>query len=140
MLVLAAAAGPAAQGTASAVERYGAWTARTAAGLTLAGTWTAKVDAAAGTAIGTWTLGEAKGKPTARGAWSAAKVEKTWTGSWRAIVEGRKAEYSGTWTAKVNLEPGDPFVDLFERAMQQAVSGTFATGSQSGSWSIRASN
>ena len=135
-LALGAIAELVAQGTASTVERSGAWTARSTSGLTLARTWTAKVDAA--TAIGTWTLGDAKGKPTARGAWSAAKAEKTWTGSWRAVVEGRKVEYSGTWTAKVDLKAGDPFVDLFEHAVQQAVSGTFAAGLQSGAWSIRA--
>ena len=140
MLALGGTAEPAAQGTESVVERSGAWTARSTTGLTLAGTWTAKADAATGTVIGTWTLDDAKGKPTARGGWSAAKAEKTWTGSWRAVVDGRKVEYSGTWTAKVDLKPGDPFVDLLEMAVRQVVSGTFAaTAGQSGAWSIRAS-
>ena len=120
-------------------DRSGAWTARATTGLTLMGTWTAVPDSTGGTVTGTWTLTDAKGRPVASGAWSAAKSPARWTGAWRAIVAGREGEYSGTWTASVDLTADGTFVDLFEKAVQTVVSGSWRAGSQSGAWSIRAS-
>ena len=123
----------------AAPERSGAWTARSSTGLTLAGTWTAKADPRTGAVTGMWTLDDANGKPRARGAWSAAKAEKGWTGAWRAIPTGSSREYSGTWTATVDLKADAPFADLFTHAVQTVVSGTWRAAGQSGAWSIRAS-
>ena len=115
------------------------WAARSSTGLTVGGTWTATEDAKTGAVTGTWTLVDAQGRIAMRGAWSAAKAASGWTGSWRAIVEGKRGEYSGTWTASVDLKPGARFADMFAKAVEAAVSGTFRAGRVSGSWTIRAS-
>ena len=115
----------------------GSWSARTSRGLTLMGTWTAVPDSTSGTVTGTWTLVDAQGTPVANGSWSAAKSPARWTGAWRAVVAGRDGEYSGTWSADVDLKVDAPFVDLFAVAVQTVVSGNWRAGSQSGAWSIR---
>lgn len=113
------------------------WGARSSSGLTLGGTWTATEDQKAGTVTGTWTLLNAQGRTTASGAWSAAKSPSGWTGNWRAAAAGRPGEYSGTWTAGVDLKGAAGFAELFARAAQSAVSGTWKAGGQSGAWTIQ---
>ena len=113
------------------------WAARTTSGLTFGGTWTAVEDQKAGTVTGTWILIGPQGRISARGAWSAAKSPSGWTGNWRAATEGRQGEYSGTWSAGVDLKATAGFTDLFARAAQSAVSGTWKTGRQSGAWTIQ---
>src|SRR5688572_18133639 len=142
LLLLASVDGFRAQGgqrDGATVTRPNTWSARSTAGLTLGGTWTATPDAATGTVRGTWTLIDAKGLTVARGNWSAAKSAAGWTGSWRAVAAGRRGEYSGTWSAPVTLKADAGFVELFEQAAQAAVSGSWRAGGRSGSWSIRAS-
>ena len=124
-------------GTAQS-KQSGAWSARASTGLTLMGTWTAVLDTTKGTVTGMWTLGDGQGRTVANGGWSAAKSPTQWTGAWRAIVAGRDGEYSGTWTAGVGLKGDARFVDLFEKAVEAVVSGTWKTGGHSGAWSIRA--
>jgi hypothetical protein len=81
---------------------------------------------------------DASGTPVTSGGWSAAKSPTGWTGAWRAAVSGSKAEYSGTWSADVDLKADAGFADLFKMAVQTVVSGTWRAGGQSGAWSIRA--
>ena len=81
---------------------------------------------------------DANGRPVTNGGWSAAKSRTGWTGAWRAAVSGSKAEYSGTWSANVNLKADASFAELFKMAVQTVVSGKWRTGGQSGAWSIRA--
>ena len=119
-------------------NQSGTWSARNSRGATFLGTWTAAPGPTSGTVTGTWTLVDAQGRAVANGAWSAAKAPAGWTGAWRAIVAGREGEYSGTWTAGVDLKGDASFVDLFEKAVQTVVSGTWSAGTQSGAWSIRA--
>ena len=140
LLLLAGVADSLAQTAAPPAARAGAWTARSSTGLTLAGTWTAKVDPTTGAVSGTWTLGDPKAPPRAQGFWSAAKSPAGWSGGWRAVVTGRKGEYSGTWAARLDLKPDARFAEMLEKAVQAAVAGTWKAASQSGSWSIRASN
>ena len=138
-LLLAAtifAAQPAAQTTLG--RRSNTWAARSSTGLTLAGTWTAKADPKTGAVTGTWTLNDAQGRVTASGGWSAAKSPSGWSGSWRAAAAGRAGEYAGTWTARVTLAPDARFAELFAKAAEAAVSGTWQAGSQSGAWTIQA--
>ena len=127
------------QDTASGTKstRSGNWSARTSAGRTLMGTWTAVPDSANGTVTGTWALVDARGRPVASGAWSASKAPARWTGNWRGVATGRAGEYSGTWTSSVDLEADASFGDLFETAAQTVVGGNWRVGSRSGSWSIR---
>lgn len=117
--------------------RRGTWSAN-GGNLTLMGTWTAVPDTAHNTVTGTWTLMDAQGKTAAFGGWSAIKANDQWTGAWRANVTGRTDEHSGTWTSSTDLKPTAKLVDLFEKAAQTIVSGTWSSGAQSGAWSIRA--
>jgi hypothetical protein len=119
-------------------NQSGTWSAASSNGLTLMGTWTAVMDTTSGAVTGTWTLSDAQGSRLAYGGWSAAKSPTQWTGAWRAIVAGRNGEYSGTFTASADLKGDTRFVDLFEKAAQMVVSGTWQSGKQSGGWSIRA--
>jgi hypothetical protein len=128
-----------ANGGNSQTDRKGTWAARSSSGLVVKGTWTAVPDAKTGTVIGTWTLDDQNGRTVSRGGWSAAKSAKGWNGSWRGIVSGSKTEYSGTWAAEVQLEPGAQFADMFELAVKNVVSGSWRAGGRSGAWSIRAS-
>jgi hypothetical protein len=118
--------------------RPNTWSARSSTGRTLGGTWTATADPTTGTVTGTWTLVDARGRPVTRGGWSAAKSPRGWTGAWRAAISGSKEEYSGTWSAGVDLKPDAGFADLFKKAVQTVVSGNWRAGTQSGAWSIRA--
>jgi len=118
-------------------KRWGTWSAKNANGRTFMGTWTAVPDSASGAVTGTWTLADAQGKTVINGGWSAAKSPTQWTGAWRAIVAGQSGEYSGTWTTSVDLKPDARIADLFEKAVQAAVSGGWRTGTESGAWSIR---
>jgi len=117
--------------------RSGTWSAANGS-LTLMGTWTAVADTTHGTVTGTWTLADAQAKTVAFGGWSAVKSTDRWTGAWRANVTGRAGEYSGTWTSSVDLKANARFADMFEKAAQAVVSGSWTTGGQSGGWSIRA--
>jgi hypothetical protein len=116
--------------------REGSWSAATGSGLTLLGTWTAILDPT-GTVTGMWTLVDAQGNARADGAWSAAKSPQGWTGAWRSVMSGREGEYSGTWTAAVEGKPDARLADLFEKAMQNVISGTWGVNGRSGGWSIR---
>jgi hypothetical protein len=124
--------------TSVAQNWFGTWSARASSGLTLVGTWTAIPDATNGTVTGTWTLANAQGNEVASGAWSAAKSPERWTGGWRAVIAGRAGEFAGTWTAAGDVAVKGSFVDLFEKAVENIVSGTWQGVGRSGAWSIRA--
>jgi len=113
------------------------WSARSASGLTFQGTWTAVIDASTGAVTGTWTLTDASRRTAARGTWSAAKSSAGWTGAWRAR-SGSTAEYSGSWSASVDLPSDAPLGRLFEMATHSVVKGQWRAGGQSGGWAIRA--
>ena len=141
LLSLAAIDVSAAQAVASqdtSRSRSGTWSATTANGSPLQGTWTASADSTGRSVTGTWTMFDAQGRTVANGGWSAAKASSQWTGAWRALVAGRDAEYSGTWTANVADLKGDAsFVNLFDKALQSVVGGMWRMGSYSGPWAIR---
>ena len=137
LFVLLLAAADVAGAQAGARQPSGTWSARSTAGLTLMGAWTAVPDTTTGAVTGTWTLVDAQGATVASGAWSASKSPTRWNGAWRAVVAGRSGEYAGTWTADVALRRDAAFVDLLERAVQAVVSGDWRAGGRSGAWSIR---
>ena len=141
LMVLGAAPGAlvAAQDAAGGARRAvpNTWAAASSAGLKLAGTWTATEDQKTGTVTGTWTVFDGQGRTAASGAWSAAKAASGWTGSWRAVAAGRTGEYSGTWSARVDLKGTARFSDLFAKAIETAVSGTWRASGQSGAWTIQ---
>ena len=100
------------------------------------GTWTAVVDTN-GTVTGTWELTDAQNRTLAQGGWSAAKAPDTWIGGWRAVVTGKDGEFSGTWTADAGDSTSTQLSDLFTKALQAVVSGTWRMNQVAGAWSIR---
>lgn len=121
-------------------RRVNTWAARSSTGVTLGGTWTVIEHQKNGAVTGAWTLLDAQGRAVASGGWSAAKSTTGWTGSWRAAATGQRGEYTGTWTAKVDLKPAGGFADLFAKAVEAAVSGTWRAGPRSGAWTIQVFN
>jgi hypothetical protein len=127
--------------TAETAIRFGprsAWSASTRSGRSLAGTWTGAIDLSTGTASGTWTVRDSAGRIAMGGTWSAAKEGREWRGTWRALIAGQTKEQSGSWTAALDLPPDSQLGSMFSQAVQQAVSGAWQSGGQSGGWSIRA--
>jgi hypothetical protein len=118
--------------------RSNTWSARTSTGREFSGTWSGEADPSTGAVSGTWTLSDGKGATIMGGTWSGNKSLKGWSGAWRAVVGGRRDEYSGTWTADTRLAPEARLADLFEAAVQDVVGGSYRAGAQSGSWFIRA--
>jgi len=124
---------------AQTIVPQGTWSARASTGLTLVGTWTAVPGPTSETVTGTWTLVNAQGTTVAGGGWSASKSPDGWVGNWRAAnFGGTEPEFSGSWRSGVDLKPNARFADLFEKAAQNIVSGSWRFGSYSGGWSIRA--
>jgi hypothetical protein len=122
---------------ASGADLKGTWSATTQTG-NLAGSWTAQPDQSGGVA-GAWMLQDATGNILMQGGWSASKSAQSWNGAWRATVSGRAGEYTGTWTSTTSLSPQAHLAEMLESALRAVVSGTWKSGSWSGSWSIRAS-
>jgi hypothetical protein len=118
-------------------KRWGTWSAATSTGRTAMGTWTGTPDSTGRAVTGTWTLNDTQGRVVMSGGWSAAKAATQWNGAWRAKAVDRAEEYSGTWTSTVELKGDATFADLFEKAVQSVVSGSWRAGTQSGAWSIR---
>jgi hypothetical protein len=114
------------------------WSARTADGRTFNGTWSVASSSSSQNAGGAWTLSNASGTTVMRGTWSAEKHSTGWNGVWRAAVEGRQAEHSGSWSAELPHMSNARFAELFEAAAKEAIRGLWTGGSDSGSWSIRA--
>jgi hypothetical protein len=116
---------------------WGNWSANSTNGALLRGTWTAVPDPGGTTVRGTWTLSNADGSTAAEGGWSAAKAASAWNGAWRAKVAVSNTEYTGTWTSTADLKTAQ-FSELFEKAIEAAVSGTWRYAEKLGAWSIRA--
>lgn len=113
------------------------WAARTADGRTFRGTWSVAPNSTGRSASGAWTLSDASGATVMRGSWSADKHNTGWNGIWRAQVEGREGERSGSWSAELPHVRNAPFSELFAAAAREAIRGLWTGGNQSGSWSIR---
>ena len=121
---------------AGAQSSIGNWSAN-GSGLLLTGGFTVVPDTATGTVTGTWTLRNNDGSTIAQGGWSAARNEREWSGAWRAVVSGSNREYQGTFTAAVPLKSSAKLPEMFALAVKQIVSGTWASGGNTGAWSIR---
>ena len=114
----------------------GTWSA-TAGPNTFAGTWDATPGQARETVAGSWSLRDQNGTSLAAGTWAAGKEGRFWKGTWQARRSSGQV-YDGTWRAQVELPATGHFVDLFEAAIANAVSGSFRMGSYGGAWTIRA--
>jgi hypothetical protein len=118
---------------------HGGWAVSASPNRAFQGTWTARVASdRADAAQGTWKLLDRANRTTAEGTWSAIKTPRSWSGRWQARVTGRNQLLSGTWRTTDASPDVKTLGDLFERAVQVQVSGTFAIGRLTGSWSLRA--
>jgi hypothetical protein len=114
------------------------WSALTTTGRTLEGSWTVEPASSADKASGTWTLGEGLDKTVLRGTWSAQKFSTGWSGIWRAMVEGQKREFTGSWTADFPQARETTIGELFSTVARDAIRGIWSADNDSGSWAIRA--
>ena len=114
------------------------WTAQDDKGRTFRGSWTVEATRFADKATGTWTLDNGAGASALHGTWSAQKFGTGWSGTWRALVDGQKTDYGGSWTTDLPKSPEPRISDLFEAAARDFVRGIWTSGTVSGSWSIRA--
>jgi hypothetical protein len=114
------------------------WSARSADGRIFNGTWNVAPNSTQRSASGGWTLSDANGTTVMRGGWGADKHDTGWNGVWRAVVEGRQEEFTGSWSAELPHVRNAAFADLFAAAAKEAMRGLWTGGSASGSWSIRA--
>jgi hypothetical protein len=114
------------------------WSAQDDKGRTFRGTWTVEQSSFTDKAAGTWTLDTGKGTPAVHGLWSAQKFSTGWSGTWRALIDSQKTDYSGSWTADFPKSRETRFGELFEAAAREAIRGVWSAGVGSGSWSIRA--
>jgi hypothetical protein len=113
------------------------WAARNGDGKTFNGTWTVAPNSSHNAASGGWTLGDGSGKTIMRGSWSAEKHATGWNGVWRASVEGRQGDHTGSWSAEFSHVRNARFAELFEAAAKEAIRGLWTGGNDSGSWVIR---
>ena len=113
------------------------WAARTGDGRTLNGTWTVGANSSSSAAGGGWTLSDGSGTTMMRGSWSAEKHATGWNGVWRAAIDGRNGDYTGSWSAEFPHVSNARFAELFEAAAKEAIRGLWTGGSDSGAWSIR---
>jgi hypothetical protein len=116
------------------------WSARSASGRALQGTWTADRGSSAEKVSGSWTLRDGADKVVLSGTWLAQKFSTGWSGMWRAAVEGQRREYAGSWTADFSEAREASILDLFSAAARNAIRGVWSGGNDSGSWTIRAAN
>lgn len=112
------------------------WSARASDGRTFSGTWSVAPSSTPESAAGAWTLSGPTGLTVMRGIWSADKHPTGWNGVWRATVEGRETQYSGSWSADYPYVRNERFAELFAAAAKQAIAGLWTGPSESGSWSI----
>lgn len=138
LLMLCVAALLHAQAATDAQPTVNTWSARSAGGLTLMGTFTVVPDTIHGTVTGTWTLNRTDGSTMAQGGWSAVKSPSVWTGAWRSVVTGSNREFSGTWSASTSRKGRAGLPELFlKQTVEQIVGGGWRSGGDSGAWSIR---
>jgi hypothetical protein len=114
------------------------WSALTTTGRSFEGSWTVEPASSADKASGTWILGEGLDKTVLRGTWSAQKFSTGWSGIWRAMVEGQKREFTGSWTADFPQARETTIGELFSTVARDAIRGIWSADNDSGSWAIRA--
>lgn len=113
------------------------WAAITEDGKAFGGSYTVEPGSTAGAARGFWTLRDPNGSVGLRGSWSAQMHSTGWNGTWRAAVEGRGGDFTGSWSAEIATPRSARLTDLFEMAAKEAIKGLWTGANQSGSWSIK---
>ncbi|MGZ8435899.1 MAG: hypothetical protein ACXW6T_16530 [Candidatus Binatia bacterium] len=113
------------------------WGAVTEDGKAFGGSYTVDPSSTGGAARGFWTLRDASGATSLRGSWSAQMHRTGWNGTWRAALEGRGGDFTGSWSAELPASRALRFTDMFEMAAKEAIKGLWTGANQSGSWSVK---
>jgi hypothetical protein len=113
------------------------WGAVTEDGKAFGGSYTVDPSSTGSVARGFWTLRDANGSTVLRGSWSMQLHKTGWNGTWRAAVEGRGGDFTGSWSAELPTARTGRIADMFEMAAKEAVKGLWTGANQSGSWSIK---
>jgi hypothetical protein len=113
------------------------WGAVSEDGKAFGGSYTVDPSSTGKTARGFWTLRDANGSIVLRGSWSAQMHNTGWNGTWRAAVEGRGGDFTGSWSAELPAARTVRIADMFELAAKEVVKGLWTGANQSGSWSIK---
>jgi len=121
----------------------GTWAATSSPNQVLQGTWTADLTPAdPNSAQGSWTLLQSN-RVAAQGTWAAVKTARVWSGTWSARVVtpdgGSGRVLSGSWRATAAGADVHSLGELLQKTLREQVSGNWASGRLSGSWSLRAS-
>jgi len=124
-------------GAADQTGWQGTWAATAGGGGAFAGTWSAVPGQAPDSVAGTWSLRDQNGTELATGTWAAGKEGKVWKGTWQARRSSGQI-YDGTWRAQADLPLSSRLPNLFEAAIEKAVSGTWRMGNYGGAWTVRA--
>jgi hypothetical protein len=122
----------------------GTWAATAGPNQVLQGTWTADLTPAnPDSAQGSWTLLRGSNQVAAQGTWAALKTARVWSGTWsaRVVPAGGAAGrvLSGSWRTPAADADVRSLAELLQKTMREQVSGAWASGRLSGSWSLRAS-
>ena len=113
------------------------WGAVTEDGKAFGGSYTVDPSSTANAARGFWTLRDSNGSTVLRGSWSMQMHSTGWNGTWRAAVEGRGGDFTGSWSAELSMARTARLADMFEMAGRDAIKGLWTGANQSGSWSIK---
>jgi hypothetical protein len=113
------------------------WGAVTEDGKAFGGSYTVDPSSTGRSARGFWTLRDAGGATALRGSWSAQMHSTGWNGTWRAALEGRSGDFTGSWSAELPAARTLRFTDMFEMAAKEAIHGLWTGANQSGSWSVK---
>ena len=113
------------------------WGAVTEDGTAFGGSYTVEPSSTGSAARGFWTLRDPNGGIALRGSWSAQMHSTGWNGTWRAAVEARGGDITGSWSAELPAARTLRFTDMCEMAAKEAIKGLWTGANQSGSWSIK---
>ena len=113
------------------------WGAVTEDGKVFGGSYTVDPSSTGNAARGFWTLRDPNGSTVLRGSWSMQMHSTGWNGTWRAAVEGRAGDFTGSWSAELPMTRTVRLTDMFEMAGRDAIKGLWTGANQSGSWSIK---
>jgi len=113
------------------------WAAVADDGRTFNGSYSVDPASTDRSARGAWSLRDAKGNTVLRGAWAAQMHNTGWNGTWRASVESRQGEFTGSWSTELPTAGTRRFAAMFELAIKETVKGLWTGGGRSGTWSIK---
>ena len=123
---------------ASGAELKGTWAASSTGGQRLAGAWTAQAHPESGGVTGTWSLFDAGGKILREGRLVREQVAEILGRRVASHRNGPNRRILGNVDSRNAALPRSPAGGHVESALRAVVTGTWESGANSGSWSIKA--